>query len=208
VRVVAGKHGPNVIIGVQTSVIMRRIRASVASILDRAPLGRVRCPGSGSRSGPSSTHRTCAAAHRRRVPDRVVFDHVLAALVHGSGYERIALRGCSDRTVRRRLHEWAQAGHGAASPWICPAAYDHMIGLDLADLAVDGAIHQGPVRGGGRRAQPGGPGHVKRIPDAHPIRVMPEASAGGSLNLHPTVRRTRCPRQSAAGTRPLPSRTT
>ena len=48
--------------------------------------------------------------HRRRVPDRVVFDHVLAALVHGSGYERIASPGCSDRTIRRRLTEWA--GHG------------------------------------------------------------------------------------------------
>jgi len=41
--------------------------------------------------------------HRRRIPDRVVFDHVLAALVHGSGYERIATPGCSDRTIRRRL---------------------------------------------------------------------------------------------------------
>jgi hypothetical protein len=28
--------------------------------------------------------------HRRRVPDRLVFEHVVAALVHGSGYERIA----------------------------------------------------------------------------------------------------------------------
>ncbi|MFU8853142.1 IS5/IS1182 family transposase, partial [Micromonospora sp. SL1-18] len=28
--------------------------------------------------------------HRRRVPDRVVFEHVIAALVHGSGYERVA----------------------------------------------------------------------------------------------------------------------
>jgi len=28
--------------------------------------------------------------HRRPIPNRVVFDHVLAALVHGSGYERIA----------------------------------------------------------------------------------------------------------------------
>ena len=26
--------------------------------------------------------------HRRRIPDRVVFDHVNAALVHGTGYER------------------------------------------------------------------------------------------------------------------------
>jgi hypothetical protein len=32
--------------------------------------------------------------HRRRVADRVVFEHVLAALVHGSGYERTAV-GCA-----------------------------------------------------------------------------------------------------------------
>jgi hypothetical protein len=31
--------------------------------------------------------------HRRRVPDRAVFDHVIAALVHGSGYERFASKG-------------------------------------------------------------------------------------------------------------------
>jgi len=50
--------------------------------------------------------------HRRRIPDRVVFDHVLAALVHGSGYERIATVGCSDRTIRRRLTDWAERGVG------------------------------------------------------------------------------------------------
>jgi hypothetical protein len=48
--------------------------------------------------------------HRRRVPDRVVFEHVVAALVHGSGYERIASEGCSDRTIRRRLAGWAKLG--------------------------------------------------------------------------------------------------
>ena len=42
--------------------------------------------------------------HRRRIPDRLVFAHVVAALVHGSGYERIASPGCSDRTIRRRVH--------------------------------------------------------------------------------------------------------
>lgn len=41
--------------------------------------------------------------HRRRIPDRVVFDHVVQALVHGSGYERISSPGCSDRTIRRRV---------------------------------------------------------------------------------------------------------
>jgi hypothetical protein len=43
--------------------------------------------------------------HRPRIPDRLVFEHVVAALVHGSGYERIATPGYSDRTIRRRLHE-------------------------------------------------------------------------------------------------------
>jgi hypothetical protein len=33
-----------------------------------------------------------------------------SALVHGSGYERIASAGCSDATIRRRLKEWAAAG--------------------------------------------------------------------------------------------------
>jgi hypothetical protein len=47
---------------------------------------------------------------RRRIPDRVVFDHVLAALVHGSGYERIATVGCSGRTVRRRVDDWVKRG--------------------------------------------------------------------------------------------------
>ncbi len=72
--------------------------------------------------------------HRRRIPDRVVFDHVLAALVHGSGYERIATPGCSDRTIRRRLLDWAErdvgvellkaalAGRGCGSPALTGAA--------------------------------------------------------------------------------------
>jgi hypothetical protein len=64
--------------------------------------------------------------HRRRIPDRVVFDHLIAALVHGSGYERIATTGCSDRTLRRRLREWAEAGHGPALLRICLAAYDRI----------------------------------------------------------------------------------
>lgn len=48
--------------------------------------------------------------HRQRVSDRLVFEHVIAALVHGSGDERIATPGCSDRTIRRRLDEWAALG--------------------------------------------------------------------------------------------------
>jgi len=67
----------------------------------------------------------------------VVFDHVLAALVHGSGYERIATPGCSDRTIRRRLLDWAKAGYGQALLRLALDAFDRMIGLDLEDLSVD-----------------------------------------------------------------------
>jgi len=39
------------------------------------------------------------------MPDRVVFDHVVDALIHGSGYKRIATPGCSDRTICYRVRE-------------------------------------------------------------------------------------------------------
>ncbi|WP_214371487.1 IS5 family transposase, partial [Pseudonocardia sp. H11422] len=84
---------------------------------------------------------------RRRIPDRVVFDHVIAALVHGSGYERLATPGCSDRTIRRRLAEWAEAGIGPQLLRIVLDAFDRMIGLNLDDLAVDGAITKSPCGG-------------------------------------------------------------
>jgi hypothetical protein len=85
--------------------------------------------------------------HRRRIPDRVVFDHLIGAFVHGSGYERLATSGCSDRTMRRRRDEWADAGHGPALLRICLTAYDQVIGLDLDELAVDGCITKAPCGG-------------------------------------------------------------
>jgi hypothetical protein len=88
--------------------------------------------------------------HRRRVPDRVVFDHVIQALVHGSGYERVASAGCSDRTIRRRLHAWAVLGLAEHLHTLALRAYDRMLGLDLAELAVDGCITKAP--GGGEVA--------------------------------------------------------
>jgi hypothetical protein len=62
--------------------------------------------------------------HRRRIPDQRVFEHVLLALVHGSGYERLASQGCSDRTIRRRLQEWAAAGIGEQVHALALRAYD------------------------------------------------------------------------------------
>jgi hypothetical protein len=88
--------------------------------------------------------------HRRRIPDRVVFDHIVAALVHGSGYERLTSPGCSDRTIRRRLKQWAAAGLTEQLHALTLQAYDQIIGLHLADIPTDGCITKAP--GGGEVA--------------------------------------------------------
>ncbi|OXY96625.1 IS5 family transposase [Streptomyces sp. 2R] len=85
--------------------------------------------------------------HRRRIPDRVVFDHVVQALVHGSGYERISSPGCSDRTIRRRVKLWARMGIAQSLHRIALEAYDRMIGLDLSEISVDGCITKAPCGG-------------------------------------------------------------
>ena len=58
--------------------------------------------------------------HRRRVPDRVVFDHVIAALVHGSGYERLASPGCSDRTI---ADDWPTGPRPASGNSCCASGW-------------------------------------------------------------------------------------
>jgi transposase len=88
--------------------------------------------------------------HRPRVPDRVVFEHVVAALVHGSGYERIASPGCSDRTIRRRVKQWATAGLMEHLHTLALRQYDRLIGLELEHLCADGCLTKAP--GGGHRA--------------------------------------------------------
>lgn len=85
--------------------------------------------------------------HRRRIADRVVFEHVVAALIHGSGYERIASPGCSDRTIRRRVQAWAEAGLLPQLHAQVLAQYDRLIGLDLRHVCVDGCITKAPAGG-------------------------------------------------------------
>ena len=97
--------------------------------------------------------------HRRGIPDRVVFEHVIGSLVHGSGYERIATPGCSDRTIGRRLRQWAAWGLGELLHAAALRAYDQMIGLELADVAVDGCMTKAPC--GGDRAGPSPAGRRK-----------------------------------------------
>lgn len=82
--------------------------------------------------------------HCRRIPDRVVFEHVAAALVHSSGAERIATPGCSDRTIHQRVHAWAEAGLTQRLHALVLVQCDPIIGLEVTDLAVDGCITKAP----------------------------------------------------------------
>jgi hypothetical protein len=85
--------------------------------------------------------------HRRRIPDLIVFRHVVDALVHGSGYERIASAACSATTIRRRVKQWAGLGLAQELHRIALAVYDKMIGLDLDDVSADGCHTKAPCKG-------------------------------------------------------------
>ena len=102
--------------------------------------------------------------HRPRIDDAVVFDKLVEALVYGAGYERIADGSCSASTLRRRRDEWIRLGVWARLRLACLDAYDRLIGLDLAHLAVDGCTTKA-VSGGecaGRSPVDRGKGGMKR----------------------------------------------
>ncbi len=131
--------------------------------------------------------------HRRRIPDRLVFEHVVAALVHGSGYERIASPGCSDRTIRRRVKEWAAAGLTEVLHTLALQQYDWMIGIEFEDLSVDGCITKAPAGGqkAGRSPVDRGKQGLKRstATDAYgvPLHVV---SAGANCHDSPLLKPT------------------
>ena len=102
--------------------------------------------------GPEYDPSHPLGCHRRRICDRVVFEHLLEALVHGSGYERIATSACSDRTIRRRLTQWAKCGVAQRVHAVALHAFDLMIGLEPEAVSVDGCITRAPC--GGDRAGP------------------------------------------------------
>jgi transposase len=85
--------------------------------------------------------------HRPRIPDRIVFEKLVEVSVFGCAYWRIADDGCSDTTLRRRRDEWIDLGVMGRLREMALAAYDRTIGLELADLAVDGCITKAPCGG-------------------------------------------------------------
>lgn len=88
--------------------------------------------------------------HRRRIPDRIVFDKLLQILRFGCSYQAIADSTCSATTLRNRRDEWISLGIFAQLKQLALAAYDRIVGLLLENLSVDGSITKAP--GGGECA--------------------------------------------------------
>ncbi|MGH4035271.1 IS5 family transposase [Actinomycetota bacterium Odt1-20B] len=125
--------------------------------------------------------------HRPRIPDRVMFDRIVLALVSGMGYERVADEACSATTIRRRRDEWIEAGVVGHLVLAVLRAYDTMVGLELERLAADGCITKAPSGGdtAGKSPVDRGKQGLKRsqVTDGYgiPVAIVP---AGANVRDH------------------------
>jgi transposase len=126
--------------------------------------------------------------HRPRIDDGVVFDKLVEALVFGCGYERLGDASCSATTMRRRRDEWIALGVFDRLRLACVDAYDKMIGLDLADVAVDGCTTKAPCGGvcAGRSPVDRGKGGLKRsqLTDGAGIPLATVSAPANTVDHH------------------------
>ena len=95
--------------------------------------------------------------HRSRIPDRVCFFGILVRLVTGCSWEdteRIMGRQVSDTTLRARRDEWVAAEVFDRLEREAIAAYDRIVGLDLAEVGVDGSQQTARCGGPGTGPNP------------------------------------------------------
>ena len=95
--------------------------------------------------------------HRPRVSDRLCFRGMLIRLVTGCSWvtvEALLDFQVSDTTLRARRDEWVTAGVFDQLRAHALHAYDRIIGLDLAEVAIDGSLHKAPCGGEGTGPNP------------------------------------------------------
>jgi transposase len=125
--------------------------------------------------------------HRPRIPDRVVFEKLVQILVFGCAYERIADESCSESTLRRsRRDEGIELGVMERLREISLQTYERLIGLDLADLAVDGCITKAPCGGekAGKSPVDRGKGGIKRSSTVVDAKGIPLGTITAPANRH------------------------
>jgi transposase len=119
------------------------------------------------------------------VADRAIFDKLIQVLVFGCGYRKLADQTCSATTIRERRDQWIALGIFATLELLVLQAYDRMVGLELADLAVDGCITKAPCGGqaSGRSPVDRGKQGRKRSTVVEARRIPLDAVAAGA-NAH------------------------
>jgi transposase len=85
--------------------------------------------------------------HKPRIADRIIFEKLIQVLRFGCSYESIADGTCGATTIRERRNEWIKDGIFADLKTIARESYDRIVGLALADIAVDGCITKAPAAG-------------------------------------------------------------
>ena len=93
--------------------------------------------------------------HRRRIADRACFEAICFRLVTGCSWEDAGRLGKgSATTLRGRRDAWVAAGVFDALAAEALAGYDKLIGLLMAEAAVDGSLHKAPCGGEGTGPNP------------------------------------------------------
>ena len=93
--------------------------------------------------------------HRRRIPDREVFEAVLFRLVTGCSWDVAGRLGKGgETTLRVRYNAWN--ADGAFDRLVSEAieGYDRIVGVDLSDASVDASVHKAPCGGDGTGKSP------------------------------------------------------
>ena len=100
--------------------------------------------------------------HNPRVDNRRTMDAIFFVLRTGCQWNALNATGiCSSSSAHRRFQEWTAAGVFRQLWAMGLAAYDELVGIDWAWLAMDGAMTKAPLGGGGNRPQSDRPRQVR-----------------------------------------------
>ena len=140
--------------------------------------------------------------HNPRVPDRAAMDAIFFVLRTGCRWNALNATGiCSSSSAHRRFQEWAEAGVFEAFWRQGLLAYDALAGIDRAWLALDGAMTEAPLGGGGDRPQP------DRPRQARDQALAADGRAGRAARPRGRRRQPQRPQAHARGHRGDPGRT-
>ncbi len=93
--------------------------------------------------------------HRRRLPDRGVFEGILFRLVTGCSWDTAGRLGKGgETTLRTRYNAWNADGVFDRVVAEALAGYDRIVGPDLTEVSLDGSAHKAPCGGEGTGPNP------------------------------------------------------